>query len=38
MKVIEQPLLVDYEVEAPGIGNIRAMAQGHLEDGTCDMI
>lgn len=38
MKAIEQLLLVEYEVEACGVGNIRAMAQGHLGDGAYEMI
>ena len=38
MKAIELLFLVEYEVEASGIGNIRAMAQGRLGDGAYEMI
>jgi len=33
-----QLLLVEYEVEASAIRNIRAMAQGHLGDDTYEVI
>lgn len=38
MKAIEQPLLVEYEVETSGIGNIRAVAQGCLGDDVYEII
>lgn len=37
MKAIGQLLLVEYEVEASGMGNIRAVGQGHLGDGAYEM-
>lgn len=38
MEATEQLLLVEYEVEASGIGNIRTVAQECLGDGAYEMI